>query len=79
MEIDVRPCSSPEELRDSLNAISHYFGQENTSEDAERFARWIELERMHAAFDGAGRVQDSLGVPDIEVGVERFENLPLLR
>src|SRR4051795_4973129 len=52
MDIKVRACSSTEELRDALNAISHYFGAENQLEDAERFSRWIEVERMHAAFDG---------------------------
>ena len=52
MDIEIRPCSSTEELRDALNAISHYFGHENTLEDAERFAKWIEVDRMHAAFDG---------------------------
>ena len=52
MDIEVRTCATHEELRDALNAISHYFGQENQLEDAERFARWIEVERMHAAFDG---------------------------
>ncbi len=52
MDIEVRPCESVEELRDALNAISHYFGQENQLEQAERFAQLIEVERMHAAFDG---------------------------
>ena len=52
MAIEVRPCSSVEELRNALNAISHYFGHENAEEDAERFARWIEVERMQAAWDG---------------------------
>jgi predicted acetyltransferase len=52
MDIEVRPCSSLEDLRDALNVISHYFGQDNQLEDAERFARWIEVERMHAAFEG---------------------------
>jgi predicted acetyltransferase len=52
MDIAVRACSSTEELRDALNVISHYFGHENQLEDAERFARWIEVERMHAAFEG---------------------------
>ena len=52
MEIDVRACSSVEELRDALNVISHYFGYQNQLEDAERFAKWIEVERMHAAFEG---------------------------
>jgi predicted acetyltransferase len=52
MDIEVRACSSTEELRDALNVISHYFGHENQLEDAERFSRWIEVDRMHAAFDG---------------------------
>ena len=52
MDIEVRPCSSVEELREALNAISHYVGHENELEQAERFARLIEVERMHAAFDG---------------------------
>jgi predicted acetyltransferase len=52
MDIQVRACSSLEELRDALNVISHYFGHENQLEDAERFAKWIEVERMHAAFEG---------------------------
>ena len=52
MDIEVRASSSVEELRDALNAISHYFGHVNQLEDAERFAKWIEVERMHAAFDG---------------------------
>src|SRR4051812_10945549 len=52
MDIEIRACSSVEELRDALNAISHYFGQQNQLEDAERFAKWIEVERMHAAFEG---------------------------
>ena len=52
MDISVRPCASVEELRDSLNVISHYFGQTNEVEDAERFARWIDVDRMHAAFEG---------------------------
>jgi predicted acetyltransferase len=52
VDVDVRPCSSHEELRDALNAISHYFGHQNQLEDAERFGKWIEVERMHAAFEG---------------------------
>ena len=52
MDIEIRACCCNEELRDALNAIGHYFGYENTLEDAERFAQWIELDRMYAAFDG---------------------------
>jgi predicted acetyltransferase len=49
-----------DELRDALNVISHYFGTENQLEDAERFAQWIDLERMHAAWDG-GRIVGGAG------------------
>jgi predicted acetyltransferase len=52
MDIEVRPCASVEELRDALNVISHYFGNETQLEDAERFAHWAEIERVHAAFEG---------------------------
>ena len=69
MDIEVRPCSSVEELRDALNVISHYFGHENQLEDAERFAKWIEVERMHVAFagdrmiGGAGAFTFQMSVP----------------
>jgi predicted acetyltransferase len=52
MAVDVRPCGSVEELREGLNAINHYFGHRNEPEDAERFAQWIDVERMHVARDG---------------------------
>ena len=52
MDIEVRPCASVEELREALNAVSHYFGHENEADDAERFAKWIDVDRMHAAFEG---------------------------
>jgi predicted acetyltransferase len=69
MGIDVRPCASVEELRDALNVITHYFGAENTLEDAERFANWLEVERMHAAWEdgrpvgGAGAFSFQMSVP----------------
>jgi predicted acetyltransferase len=69
MDIEVRPCASVDELRDALNVISHYFGNENQTEDAERFSKWIEVERMHAAFEdgravgGAGAFTYRMSVP----------------
>jgi predicted acetyltransferase len=69
MSLEIRPCGSVEELRDALNAISHYFGNENTDEDAERFSEWLETERMHAAWDegrivaGAGAFTYRMSVP----------------
>src|SRR5260221_5533724 len=69
MDIEVRACASVEELRDALNVISHYFGHENQLEDADRFAKWIEVERMHVAFagdrmiGGAGAFTFQMSVP----------------
>ena len=73
MDIEVRPCASTEELRDAINAISHYFGDETTVEGAERFAQWIDVERMHTARDGdkivggAGAFSYRMSVPGGEV------------
>ena len=71
--IDVRPCASLEEMRDGLNVIEHYFGSPSDLEGAERFAGWMELERMHVAFDegrivgGTGAFSFRLAVPGGEV------------
>ncbi len=75
MGIEVRPCASVEELRSALDAIGHYFGQENTVEGAERFAKWIELERMHAAFDG-DRIVGGAGALSYEMSVPGGASVP---
>jgi len=75
MDIAVRPCASVEELRGALNVISHYFGQENQLEDAERFARWIEVERMHAAFEG-DRIVGGAGAFTYELSVPGGASVP---
>jgi len=48
----VRPTTDLEEYVDAVGAISHYFGSERDLERAERFAKVLPLERMHATFDG---------------------------
>ena len=52
MGIEVRACSSKEELRGAMSAIWHYFGGTATDEDADRFLQLMDVDRMHAAFDG---------------------------
>ena len=47
MDIEVRPCASVEELRDALNAISHYFGAENQTR-GRRALRAVDRRRAHA-------------------------------
>jgi predicted acetyltransferase len=68
LSIDIRVCTSLEEARQALNAISHYFASENTMEDAERFAKWLKVERMHAAWEG-DRIVGGAGVFDFEMSV----------
>jgi predicted acetyltransferase len=69
MPVDVRTCASVEELRDALNVISQYFGRRNELEDAERFAQWVELDRVHVAWEGetivggAGAISYRMSVP----------------
>ena len=73
MSIEIRACSSIEELRDGLDAIGHYFGHANEVEDAERFAKWVELERVHVATEsgsivgGTGAFTFRMSVPDGDV------------
>jgi predicted acetyltransferase len=75
MDIEVRPCASLEELRDALNVIGHYFGHENAPEDVERFTQWIEVERIHAAFEGA-RVVGGAGAFDFRMSVPGGASIP---
>src|SRR6476469_7890987 len=75
MAIEVRPCSSVEELQAGINVISHYFGAENTLEDAERFAKWIDLERMHIALEG-DRIVGGAGAFSYEMSVPGGASVP---
>jgi predicted acetyltransferase len=68
--MEVRPCTTLDELRDAAGAIVHYFGRERPDEPwAERWLKNFELERMHAAFEdgaivgGAGVFSFQLTVP----------------
>ncbi len=50
--ITVRPCRDLDEFHLAVGSIGHYFGGWPDREEAERFARNLPVERMHAAFDG---------------------------
>jgi predicted acetyltransferase len=52
VSIEIRPCRSVEEVRDVVDAISHYFGEDNDLESIERFTKRMEIDRVHAAWDG---------------------------
>src|ERR1041384_8252350 len=67
--MELRACTSVAELRDTVNVISHYFGTQSDLEDAERFARLLEVERTHAIWEGdrpvagAGAFSFGISVP----------------
>jgi len=73
----IRPCQTPEELRDAVAAIVHYFGRERPDEDW--LGRWLEvfeLERMHAAVDDDGRVVGGAGAFAFRMTVPGGAQLP---
>jgi predicted acetyltransferase len=68
-DVDVRPCSSLDELVEALAPIYHYFGAASTPETAERLAHWLELDRVlvarvdGAVVGGAGTASFDVSVP----------------
>jgi predicted acetyltransferase len=75
VSLDIRPCSSIEELRQALSAIAHYVAFENTEEDAERFAQWLRVERTHAAWEG-DTIVGGAGALDFELSLPGGTSIP---
>jgi predicted acetyltransferase len=73
MAVTVRLTSDIEEFQAAVGSIGHYFGGWPDREGAERFARNLPIDRMHAAFDdgtivgGGGTIPFTLTVPGGEV------------
>ena len=69
MTIEVRPCTSREELKQAVGPIWHFFGGAPTDERLDRFAAVLPPERMLAAqvdgsvAGGAGAFPFQLTVP----------------
>jgi predicted acetyltransferase len=49
---EVRPCRDRDELAKAVYGIGQYFGRFPQDDQLDRWTRIIEMERMHAAFDG---------------------------
>jgi predicted acetyltransferase len=75
LSVDIRVCTSIEEARQALNAISHYFASENTAEGVERFSQVLKVERMHAAWEG-DRIVGGAGVFDFEMSLPGGASIP---
>jgi predicted acetyltransferase len=50
--MEIRAVTSVDELRDAAAPMMHYFGRDADDEWAERWLKYFELERMHAALEG---------------------------
>jgi predicted acetyltransferase len=62
--MQVRACTTAEEMAAALAPIWHYFGQlPPTVESIKHFARVLEPQRLHAAFDGNAAVAGSGSFP----------------
>jgi predicted acetyltransferase len=59
----VRTVRDLGEFRGAAGAIGHYFGWAPSEEDAERFARVLPLERLHAVFEGGAVVAGAGALP----------------
>jgi predicted acetyltransferase len=75
MSPEIRPTTTLEEFRAAVGSIGHYFGGWPADDEAaERFARNLPFERLHAAFDGgrivggAGAFPFRMSVPGGDVG-----------
>jgi predicted acetyltransferase len=68
VSLEVRPCTA-DEFRAGLSPIWHFFGSTPSEDSVERFARILEPERLHAAWEdgraigGAGAISFQLTVP----------------
>ena len=74
-DVDVRPCSSIDEFVEALGPISHYFGSAPSRDRAERFAHWLELERVLVARVD-GRVVGGAATASFDVSVPGGATIP---
>jgi predicted acetyltransferase len=75
--IQIRPCTTVEELREAASAIVHYFGREKPDEAwTERWLKTFELERMHAAVDDDGSIVGGAGAFGLSMTVPGGAQVP---
>jgi predicted acetyltransferase len=68
MALRVRTVRNQPEFAAAIGAIGHYFGGSGSSDGAERFARIMPSERVHAAFDGDAVVAGA-GIFPVELSI----------
>jgi predicted acetyltransferase len=61
MDVQIRSCASPDEVRQAISPIGHYFGRSLPNDElAERLIRFLPAERVYAAWED-GRAVGGLG------------------
>jgi predicted acetyltransferase len=69
MDLDIRPCTSSEEVRKAIAPIGYYFGRSAPDPDqADRLTRFLPAERVYAAWED-GRAVGGLGAFPFELTV----------
>lgn len=74
-DVEVRPCRDADEFRRAADCIGHYFGREHDEASVERFLTNLDVERMHAAWEGDA-VVGGAGVFALGVTVPGGADLP---
>jgi predicted acetyltransferase len=73
----IRTCTGPDELRDAVSAIVHYFGREKPDDEwLERWQKVFEVERMHAAVEDDGSIVGGAGAFALRMTVPGGAQLP---
>ena len=65
---EIRPSRNMEEYGDAIFGIGQYFGARPDEERLQRFSKVLDLDRMHAAFEG-GAVVGGAGVFGFDLSV----------
>src|SRR5258708_29042604 len=78
MAVEVRPCAGVDELADALAVIGQFFGMGRDLDNAERFTNWLDMGRMHAAWED-GRIVGGAGAFGFDVSVPRGARVPWRR
>ena len=75
--MEIRTCTSADELRDAVGAIVHYFGREKPDDAwTDRWLKFFELERMHAAVEDDGSIVGGAGALAFRMTVPGGVQLP---
>ena len=75
MTVEVRACTSIDELVEALEPISHYFGSASSPEGAERFAQWVDLDRVLVGIVD-GRIVGGAATVTFDVSVPGGATIP---